>query len=141
MLEFWLQTSTGTFHFHARQVTLGRDKRCSFVLPDPSVMPLHARLLEEHGRLYLEKSELDALTFVNRAPIHRKVEVFNGDVIDIGPWTLLLQSHDLERRLGDVRYFDGPETPSDATIVRRITLPRDTPIARSDDTSSDFFII
>lgn len=141
MIEFWLQTASGTFRFDSQEVTLGRDRRCSFVLPDPSVLSVHARLVSEEGRLYLEKADLDALTFVNRAPIHRRAEVFNGDLIDIGPWTLMLQSNQLKRRMADVRYFDpDPGTPTDATIIRTVRLPSNNrPV--HDDTSSDFFII
>ena len=43
MFEFMLVTDAGCFEFVGPYVTLGRDRRCSFVLPDSSVQPLQER--------------------------------------------------------------------------------------------------
>jgi len=142
MIEFMLLTDTGCFDFCARHVTLGRDRRCTFVLPDESVQDLHAVIAEHYGRLYIEKRHRDALTFVNRAPIYGRVELYDGDVVDIGPWTLTIRSRQLPRREGRMAPSDMSldVTPSDPAIVRTIKLPRGRP-GPIDDTSSSIIII
>lgn len=144
MINFWLQLSNGTFEFNARYISLGRDPMSSFVLPDPSVLPFHACLVEKNDRLFLEKIEFDALTFVNRAPIHQRAEILDGDVIDIGPYTLMVRAPSLERRqeplftLNEVAY-----TPSDVTIVRTVRLSEtaEAYAKRNPDESTNSFII
>lgn len=144
MIEFWLVTKSGKFHFNRRYVSLGRDRRCAFVLPDPSVMPVHAALVSEIDGLYLEKKDVDALTFLNRVPIHSRVPVYHGDAVDIGPWTLYVESHYLDAREQRMHWeLDAGVTPTDMTIVRRIRVddsalrsPQPTP----DDSSSSFIL-
>lgn len=128
MIEFWLETNSGSFRFFARHTSLGRDRRCSFVLPDPSVLPLHASLTEDEGRVYLEKSEVDALTFVNRVPVPQRMELRDGDVIDIGPWSILFRCPNLPRRELPRSFGHRMATPSDVTIVRRVRI--DDPLLR-----------
>lgn len=142
MVDFLLLTETGTFEFSARHVSLGRDRRCSFRLPDASVQPLHAEIVEDGGRLFLEKRHRDALTFVNRAPIHQRVELFDGDLIDIGPWTLVIRSRHLARRQAAPApaELSMEFTPSDPAIVKRVRLPKYRTVV-SDDTSSSIIII
>jgi len=141
MIEFWLDTKSESFHFHRRYVSLGRDRRCSFVLPDPSVMPVHAALVSEIEGLFLERKDFDALTFLNRAPIHERVPVYDGDAIDIGPWTLYVRSNQLERRdLPAGWELDFGMTPSDITIVRTVRMPQVAPRRTPDDSSSSFII-
>lgn len=135
MLEFWLRTKNGDFRFQSTRVTLGRDSRCAFVLPDRSVMPLHAILVVEDGRMYLEKAELDALTFVNRAPIHVRTELYDGDLIDIGPWTLVFRCTALQRRRPPVG-FDQTVTPSDVAIVRTVRLDESMEVVTTDPDDS-----
>lgn len=140
MLEYMLLTETGSFEFFARHVSLGRDRRCSFVLPDASVQPLHAAIIEDAGRLYIEKRHRDALTFVNRSPIHGRQQLFDGDLIDIGPWTLVLRSRQVPRRekAPTPAELSMEFTPSDQAIVCKVRLPRAAP---SHDTSSSIIII
>lgn len=129
MLEFWLETTSGSFRFFARHTSLGRDRRCSFVLPDPSVLPLHASIVEEDGRAFLQKSEYDALTFVNRVPVPERMELYDGDVIDIGPWSLQFRCPSLPRRELPRSFGQRMATPSDVTLVRRVRI--DDPLLRS----------
>lgn len=143
MLRFWLHTVEGVFEFSTRHLTLGRDRRKSgFVLPDLSVMPVHAVLSVHDDRLYIEKFEYDALTFLNRSPIQGRMEVFDGDAIDIGPWTLILRSPHLERRPSGGFSLEGRDaTPSDATMIKTVKvsqLPK--PLPPPDDSTGSFII-
>lgn len=139
MMRFWLHTVDGVFEFATRHLTLGRDRRVSgFVLPDTSVKPVHALLVVEDDRLFVDKVEHDCLTFLNRSPIHGKTEVFDGDSLDIGPWTLVVRSPHLDRRHGDHMPLHDDMTPSDVTIIHRVklkNLPRPKP-QREDSTGS-----
>lgn len=141
MLEFWLQTDDDSFRFQGPRVTVGRDARCSFVLPDRSVLPLHATIIEAHGSIYVEKADLDALTFVNRAPIHVRTELFDGDLIDIGPWTLVFRCAELERRV-ERDAVAQTFTPSDIAIVRTVRVDESMEVVTGDpdDTTSSQII-
>ncbi len=141
ILEFWLQTANDSFHFCAQRVTVGRDQRCAFVLPDRSVMPLHATFVVEGGRIYLEKADLDALTFLNRAPVHIRAQLYDGDVIDIGPWSLLFRCPSLDARTQPLS-VDETYTPSDVAIVRTIRLDESMQMVTGDpdDTTSSQII-
>ena len=133
MINFSLLTETRTFDFTAGTITLGRDQRCTFVLPDSSVRPLHAVIREEGGRLFIEKSDRAALTFVNRQPIPlQRIELFDRDLIDIGPWTLMIRSEALRGR------HEAPRrtSPEQGSIRRFAPTP-----GNSDDTSSSIIIM
>lgn len=141
MIEFMLIMESGSFTFRAGHVSMGRDRRCTFVLPDVSVQPLHASLVaDDEGRLFVVKRHRDALTFVNRAPIHERVQLYDGDLIDIGPWTIVIRSRQLPRR----RKMPTPAelsmefTPSDQAIVAKVKVPQHLV---HDDTSSSIIII
>ena len=140
MIEFHLLTESGCFDLRAGYVTLGRDRRCTFVLPDASVQPLHASIEEHDGRLYVAKEHRDALTFVNRAPIHGRVQLFDGDLLDIGPWTLVIRSRALSRRPGAMSSAELSMelTPSDPAMVARYRLPD---VGPAEDTSSSIIIL
>lgn len=143
MIEYMLLTQNGSFDFCARHVSLGRDRRCSFVLPDSSVLPLHAAIVEDgDGRLHLVKRHRDALTFLNRSPLHQRAELFDGDLIDIGPWTLVIRSRQLRRRpaANSPAELSMEITPSDQAIVARVRLPRKA-FAPPRDTSSSIIIL
>ncbi len=148
MFNYWLHTSEGVFEVSSHRLVIGRDRRQSgFVLPDLSVKRQHAQLIAIRGALYIEKLDPDAPTFLNRAPVYGAAEVLDGDAIDIGPWTLVVRSPNLEPR-HDLDLLLIEETPSDPTIIHRVRLPdpsrevrrRRLPPPLPDDSTGSFFL-
>ena len=72
--------------------------------------------------------------------IHERVQLYDGDLIDIGPWTIVIRSRQLPRR----RKMPTPAelsmefTPSDQAIVAKVKVPQHL---IHDDTSSSIIII
>lgn len=142
VFEFALLTQSQSFAFCTARATLGRDPRCTFVLPDTSVLPLHAVIFAEDGFLYLQREHRDALTFHNRVPLRHRIALCDGDLIDIGPWTLMIRSRQLPRRADDAHSVLQEATPTDQAIIRSVRVPGAPPRRfPTGDTSSSIIII
>jgi hypothetical protein len=74
------------------EVTIGREVDNSIVLDDLKVSRYHARLLQRGELLMLEDFDSANGTFVNDEAITEPIAVKNGDVVQVGPFTLKVEA-------------------------------------------------
>ena len=139
-MEFWIQTIQRTYYFDDPYVTVGTDPRCYVCLSDDAVKPLHVAIHAFAGRLWLEPKNPYAVTFVNYRPVHQATELFNGDQIDIGPYTLIMQAPSVGRR-PRTTHVTQPRTPNPFwTATARQTMEID-PVLVPEDTSGTIVVL
>ena len=69
----------------APEMTFGSDPMQAMrILDDPSVSPLHARLLEENGEYVLKDENSESGTWVNYEPLTAPRRLQHGDVLHLG---------------------------------------------------------
>ncbi|MCX6035281.1 MAG: FHA domain-containing protein [Chloroflexi bacterium] len=67
------------------EITFGSDPiQATYILDDPSVSPLHARLIEEHGEYILSDEKSTAGTWINYEQVTTPRHLQHGDVLHIG---------------------------------------------------------
>jgi len=68
-----------------QEITFGSDPiQATYILDDPSVSPLHARLIEEHGEYILSDEKSTAGTWINYEQVTTPRHLQHGDVLHIG---------------------------------------------------------
>jgi hypothetical protein len=73
---------------------IGRSSECNLVLDDPSVSRIHAAIIRDKGRLYIQDKGSRNGARVNEKPVNEKMELEDGDNIVIGHQNILILAHD-----------------------------------------------
>ncbi|REJ80788.1 MAG: FHA domain-containing protein, partial [Planctomycetota bacterium] len=71
---------------------IGRGRECDVRLRDSSISREHARIVVESGLYYLEDLDSRNGTFLNEAPVHAAVPLYDGDVLRISRFAFTFRS-------------------------------------------------
>ena len=77
-------------YFSQSEILLGRDSHCDLPLSDETVSVRHARLSYHHGQWWLEDLGSTNGTRLNRELVSIPTVVINGDVVECGRVSILL---------------------------------------------------
>lgn len=77
-------------------MTLGRNKSNDISLPNDLVSGAHAEIVKSDSSYYLiDRGSLNG-TFLNGERLYDNLELFEGDVIGIGPYKIMIKKGDLD---------------------------------------------
>lgn len=63
---------------------IGRDEKCDFVLPHPSVHGFHAKVYFAQNRYYISNISTGGVVYINNRPIQSDAELLDNDEIMLG---------------------------------------------------------
>ena len=102
-----------------RELTIGRDPSCGLVISHPSVSRLHARLTPKDSGLQIEDLESKAGVLVNGRRIQSTTELLEGDLIAIGPVSIIAH---VNLRLEDAIAGRNRDSGSVRHLTRRVAI-------------------
>lgn len=102
-----------------RELTIGRDPSCGLVISHPSVSRIHARLTPKDSGLQIEDLESKAGVLVNGRRIQSSTELLEGDLVAIGPVSIIAH---LNLRLEDAIAGRNRDSGSVRHLTRRVAI-------------------
>lgn len=107
-------------HLEAQTATVGRRRDNTYVLADPTVSRVHARLTREAGAVVVTDLGSTAGTTLNGTPVEDAVVVHHGDQVGLGSVTLVCE--DPAQLVADEQPTEGfavPEPDTDPQLSPR----------------------
>src|SRR5688572_18922351 len=101
------------------EVVIGRADDCPLQIDEPAAADAHARfLIDDDERVWLEGLDSGGPTLVNGRPISRRVELSDGDFIQIGHSVLTLRQRRVDEATAPV-----PTASADMRTMQATELP------------------